>query len=171
MYKPIILLLTSLMLWTLPSPILGDESTKEDFAEYARVMDGEFVGRIILWNDIPGIGKKGDKLTVRWLHKVIQKGNAFSGNGSDDKQGTAASFYYYDGEMKQIRGITVFNGGTVVSSVVVKRGDDTWERKNNSVDPDGTKTESLDVLVVSDGGSTHTWTRDGKPLVWWRLPR
>ncbi len=171
MHKPMMLLVTSLMLWKLPSPVLGDESTKADFTEYARVMDGEWIGRINLWNDIPGIGKKGDKLTVRWVHKVIQSGNAFSGNASDDKHGTASSFYYYEAETKQIRGITVFSGGTVISSVVVKRGNNTWERKNNTVDSDGAKTESLDVLVVSDDGITHTWTRDDKPLVWWRLPR
>ena len=170
MYKLMSLLVASLTLWMLSPPASGDDSTKADFDEYARVIDGEWVGRITLWQDMTDIGKKGDQLTVRWVIKPTQKGNAIIGNGSDGK-GTAASFYYYDAEKKQIRGVTVFNGGTVVSSLVAKRGDNTWGRSNSTVEPDGTKSESLDRLVVSDGGNTHTWTRDGKSQVWWRVPR
>ena len=170
MYKLMSFLVALLTLWTLPRPVFSDDSTKADFTEYARAIDGQWVGRITLWQDMKDIGRKGDQLTVRWVIKPTQKGNAISGNGTDGK-GTAASFYYYDAGKKQIRGVTVFNGGTVASSVVVKRGDNKWERRNRTVEPDGTKSKSLDKLVVSDGGNTHTWTRDGKSQVWWRLPR
>ncbi len=95
MHKPLMFLAVLLTLGTLASSVSGDDSAKADFLDYGRVMGGEWLGKITLWNDIPGIGKKGDKMTVRWVIKVTQGGNAIVGNGSDG-QGTAASFYYYD---------------------------------------------------------------------------
>ena len=170
MYKPMMLSVALLAFCTVEVAVSGQESTKADFTDYGRAMEGEWLGKITLWGDIPGIGKKGDKMTVRWVLEVTQGGNAIVGNGSDG-QGTAAALYYYDVDKKRIKGITVFSGGTVVFSVATKKDGNTWERRNAAVDPDGTKTESLDTLVISDGGSTHTWTRGGESNVWRRVAR
>jgi hypothetical protein len=143
------------------------QSTKADFAEYGKAMNGHWHGNITLWYDMPGIAKKGDKREVRWEIAFPENGSVIVGTGSDG-QVTAASLIYYDVERKQIRGSHVFSYGTVVSYVVHRQDDKTWVRVNTSVDPDGTKTETKDTLVISDGGDTHTWTRDGLPIVFQR---
>ena len=60
MYKPMMLFLASLTFLTLQGAVSGGESSRADFTDYARVMDGEWVGRVSLWEDIPEIGKKAN---------------------------------------------------------------------------------------------------------------
>lgn len=156
---------------TLQSVSAGQEATKADFTEFCKATEGHWRGVIELWQDIPGIGKKGDNLTVDWVFTFAAKGNALVGNGSDDTQGTATSITYYDAEKRQIRGIIVFSGGSIESYIVAKQAPGKWLRLMTTVDPDGTKSEAKDTLVVSAGGNTHTWTRDDRPLTWRRLDK
>jgi hypothetical protein len=167
MHRPIVSTVVFVALATLGSVTSGQESTKADFAQYGRAMDGHWLGNITLWADVPGIGKAGDKKEVRWVQTFTADGNAIVGRGSDGK-GTCNSLYFYDVEKRQVRGIAVFSGGTVVSSVVSRRDNDTWVRRNTAVDPDGTKSETSDTLSISDGGDTHTWTRGDASHVWRR---
>jgi hypothetical protein len=43
----------------------------------------------------------------------------------------------------------------------IRKRDDKWVERMTGSDPDGTKTELVSTLTITDNGNTHTWTGAG----------
>lgn len=169
MYRSLLFGVALLAFVFLEGRAIAQESSVTDFKEFCKATEGHWQGTITLWQDLPGIGKKSDEKTVDWVFNLAVDGNGLVGHASDDSQGSAVSLTYYDVEKRQIKGVIVYSGATVARYVVSKQSAEKWGRLITSANPDGTKSEASDTLVISDGGKTHTWTRDDKPLKWRRL--
>lgn len=169
MFRPMMLIAALFVATTLDSAATGDEMTKADFQEFCKAMVGEWQASVTLVQDLAGIGKSGDKKEVRSVNAITVNGHAIVGNGSDGN-GTATSLIYFDPMKKQIRGTTVFSGGTVITGTYTKK-DGKWVNVSTAVHPDGTKSRGMDTLDISDGGNTHTWTRGDVSNVWRRTSK
>ena len=82
----------------------------------------------------------------------------------------ATSLIYYDTADEQIKGATVYSGGSAATSVIHREGE-MWIRQNSHIEPDGTKTKSTHTLAVLDGGDTQEWTQVNVKNVWRRITR
>ena len=170
MYRMMMLTAACLVFVTVQAVANGQESTRADFDEYCKAMVGTWRSNVTLPQDMPGLGKKGDKFKVRAVNTLAVNGNAIVGKG-DEGKGGAVSLTYYDAEKKQIKGVVAFAGGTVISAIVSKQDNGKWESIRATVKPDGTKTERTSTLVITDEGNTHTWTQDGVSNVWRRTKK
>lgn len=150
-----------------PTP---NRSTRKEFTELFKAMKGHWNGEIELVTDIPGIGKKGDKKSVRVENTATADAKALVGKAQDAAGGEAVILMFFDRGSRQIKRTTVFSGGTVVSAVVFKENGK-WIQVSTATDPDGKKTRGVATLVISDDGDTHTWTRDGVSNVWRRVSK
>jgi hypothetical protein len=143
------------------SVVLGQAEPQDTpLKEYGELIAGRWLGEVTLIADLPGIGKKGEKVvghwTVRWITDKKGLEDEFFGG-----KGTAKSIFFYDPTTKKIRNIGVDSGGTILEMDVWKEGDK-WVSKNWGALADGTKTEGTGVLTVTDGGNTLIIDGTGK---------
>ena len=137
-------------------PAFGQKSTRADFNEFAKTMQGRWVGDVTWITDWPGWGKKGDKITCYAENKIAEDGNAvilrfYGGSGS----GTGITVF--DAGSKQIKETFVSSGGTVWTTVFFKK-DGKWVNIQSGSNADGSKVEAKNMLSISDNGNKHTWT-------------
>jgi hypothetical protein len=138
------------------SPALAQESNRDDFREFCQAWQGRWVGNVTWITDQPGAGKKGEKVTAYSDCKLVDDGGAmivkyYGGDGS------ATWLIAFDAGAKRITGLWITSGGLVTRSIIYRNGDK-WIEKGDGSYPDGTKTEFLYTITISDGGNTHTWT-------------
>ena len=141
------------------SVLLGQTSSRAEFEEYCKAMEGRWVGDVTWIADWPGWGKKGDKITGYWEGRITADGNAllgvfYGGNG----MGTGIT--YYDPGTKQIKGVSVSSGGSVWNNVLFKK-DGKWQQLSTGSNPGGSKIEEKNTLTISNDGNTGTWTGTG----------
>jgi hypothetical protein len=141
------------------SVLIGQTSTRAEFEEYCKAMEGRWVGDVTWIADWPGYGKKGDNVTCYWESRIIADGNALSevyygGNGM------ATGITYFDAGTKQIKGVSVSSGGTVWNWMLFKK-EGKWQSHNTGSNPDGSKIEEKNTLTISNDGNTGTWTGTG----------
>lgn len=152
-------LLAALLLAISASSVFAQEATREDFRDFCRAFTGRWVGDVTWVADWPGFGKKGDKVTAYSEITVTEDGKAlitkfYGGNGS------GTGLVAFDAGARQIRWLWVSSGGHVSHSILYKKGAQ-WVEKGAGSNPDGTKTEYVSMVTVSDNGNTHTWTGSG----------
>ncbi len=139
-------------------PVLGQESTREDFKEFSQAMQGRWVGEVTWITDWPGVGgRKGEKATCYCEIRTTEDGNAvlgkFLGGG-----GSGTWLTVYEAGSKQIKETNVTSGGTVWMTTFSKLKDGTWSGIQTGSNPDGSKIEAKLTLTITDDGDTHTWT-------------
>jgi hypothetical protein len=151
--------ITVLLVAVLASPAFPQESSREDFKEYCKLMQGRWVGDVTWVADWEGFGKRGEKVTAYSESSIAEDGNAligrfFGGNGS----GTGLVFY--DAGAKQIKSVWVSSGGGTGQSIIFKK-DGKWIERGSGSEPNGAKNEFTSTLSITDNGNTHTWTGSG----------
>lgn len=102
------------------APASTQESSREDFQEYCKAVQGRWVGDVTWVADWPGLGKRGEKVTAYWQGTIAQDGNAligkfYGGNGS------STGLTVFDAGAKQIKGMWVTSGGFVGHSLYSTR--------------------------------------------------
>jgi len=137
-------------------PAVAQESSKADFEEFCKAMQGRWVGDVVWTNDWPGLGEKGDKVKAYAEIKIIEDGNAllgrfYGGNGS------ATWLTDYDAASKTIRENWVTSGGTTWTKTWYKE-DGKWVGILEASNPDGSKVESKDILTISENGNKHSYS-------------
>ena len=113
-------LFTAPLLIALAAPAFTQESTREDFKEYCRLLQGRWVGDVTWVADWPGFGKKGEKVTAYCETKIVEDGNVmiqrfFGGPGS------GTGLYAYDATVKQIRLMWADSAGAMSQGIVFKK--------------------------------------------------
>ena len=81
----------------------AQESTREEFVEFCKAIQGRWIGDVTWLTDWPGLGKKGDRVTAYWEGVIIEDGNALHGRfyaGS----GSSSHLVIFDAGAKQIQG-------------------------------------------------------------------
>lgn len=152
-------LFTGLLLIALAAPAFTQEASREDFREYCRLLQGRWVGDVTWVADWPGFGKKGEKVTAYGENKIVEDGNVmiqrfFGGAGS----GTGV--YAYDANAKQIRLMWADSAGAMSQGIAFKK-DGKWFEKASGSLANGTKTQGVSMLTITDNGNTFTWTGSG----------
>ena len=155
----LVTLSTALLMAVLASPAFAQESSREDFREFCQAMQGRWVGDVTWVADWAGFGKKGEKVTAYSENRVAEDGNAlilkfFGGNGS------GTSLIAFDAGAKQIKGMDVSSGGGTGHTVIYREGGK-WVMKGNGSEPDGSKSEFISTLTMTENGNVHTWTGSG----------
>lgn len=122
--------------------------------EYGKVMVGDWeMPEIVLAQDLPGVGKKGDKVAGRASCRWILDGAALAWEGQFG--GVSGKFLnYWDPLAKQIKGFGVDATGTISEEVVTKEGE-RLVSKSETVFPDGKRRRVTDTLIIEQGGATH----------------
>lgn len=122
--------------------------------EYGKVMVGQWEAReIVLAQDLPGVGKKGDKVSGRASCRWILDGAALAWEWQfGGVQGRGLNFW--DPAAKQLKGFGVDATGTISHEVVTKEGEKLVAR-SEAVFPDGKRRKVTDTLTVEEGGATH----------------
>ena len=113
---------TALLVALLAVPALAQKSTRQDFRDFCHAWEGRWVGSVTWVADIPGFGKRGEKVTAYADCRVAHDGNAmitklYGGDGS------ATWIVVYDAGDKQIKGLWVTSGGVVSHSILYKKGE------------------------------------------------
>jgi len=152
--------ITVVLLSFFTSQAIGQQSSHEDFKEFCNTWEGRWVGQVTLVADWKAYGKRGDKVTAYCELKPGEDGNVllarfYGGTGS------ATGVVYFDAGAKQVKWFWVNSGGGVSHDVVYKDGSK-WIVKGAGSEADGTKTEHLNTITISDNGKMHTWTGSGK---------
>lgn len=155
----VVVLSSALLVAFLAAPVFAQESSREDFQEFCKAIQGRWVGDVTWVADWPGLGKKGEKVTCYWEGRVAEDGNVligkfFGGNGSE------TSLIYFDAGAKQVKWTMVSSGGNVTQNVVYRK-DGKWRQKSEGSNPDGTKTRYMSTATISDDGNTWTWEGSG----------
>ena len=150
----------------LARPVVGQETTREDFKKWCSQIEGRWIGDVTWVTDWPGFGKKGDKvtayeeLTMGEGGQVLQ-GRFYGGPGS----GTALT--HYDAGARKIQCRAVSSGGNVWNHVIYKK-DGKWHFETTGSTATGKKITGSSIRHISDDGKTHRWTGtvkiDGKEL-------
>ncbi|MBN1851873.1 MAG: hypothetical protein JW829_04085 [Pirellulales bacterium] len=157
------LLTVVIVVGQLVQTISGNEPLKEFGEDFV----GHWVGESTLPDDMPSIGKKGEKVTghssVRWiLGRKAVEGNWRAGNLS------AKWVAVWDAADKEIRVYGVTSQGDISVSRMSKNGDK-WIWDTSGVSVDGKQRSAFEEMTISDNGSTHTYhitnrMEDGKKL-------
>lgn len=155
----------------LAAPVLAQEakaqeSSRADFDDFCKAMEGRWVGDVVWIADWPGLGKKGDRVTCYCEMTITEDGNAligkFFGGG-----GSGTWLTVYDAGKKQIRETSSNSGGTVFTYVYAKAKDGNLKCRMSGSNPNGDKLKGQFLVTVSDNGNTHSWsgssTTAGKP--------
>lgn len=137
-------------------PAAGQQSTRQDFIDFAKAMSGRWVGAITWVTDWPGIGKRGDKATGYSEIKLTEDGNALIGRFFGGI-GSQTWLTVYDAANKQIRENGVDTGGTIWTCIYSKSGTQ-WSGTQTGCLANGSRMESKLLLTIADNGNTHTWT-------------
>lgn len=156
----LVALSTALLVAILASNVFAQESTREDFREFCEAIQGRWVGDVTWVADWPGFGKKGDKVTAYFEGKIAEDGHALVGRFFGGT-GSGTSLIIFDAGAKQIKWIGVDSAGGVSHDIIYKDGKK-WVDKSVGSKADGTKTEYLSTITISNNGNTHTWTGSGK---------
>ena len=140
-------------------PVIGQETTREDFEKRCSLMEGRWIGDVTWVTDWPEFGKRGDKVTAYFEGRVTEDGNAvvtkfFGGSGSE------TGLVYYDAAAKRIHGNFVSSGGTLFRLTIWPDGDK-WIHAVDITLPDGTKGAMKNVCVFAADGKTLTIHRNG----------
>jgi len=134
-------------------------TTHEDFDEYCKLNEGRWVGDVTFQADLPGLGKKGEKVTAYYEGTMTEDGNVLIEKFYEGK-GTGTGFTVYDAGTKQIETVWMSSGGHKEDAKVYRLGDK-WIAENTGCMPDGTKTESLVTLFFTDNGNKLLITGSG----------
>lgn len=156
----VVVLSSALLVAFLASPVLAQESSRKDFQEFCKAMEGRWVGDVTWVADWPAYGKRGEKVTAYFEGKIVEDGHALIGRFFGGI-GSGSSLLIFDAGAKQIKWIWVNSGGSVSYDTIYKDGKK-WMSKSVGSNADGTKTEYLSTITMSDNGKTHTWTGSGK---------
>ena len=137
------------------SPTLSQTATRAEFEEFCQDHVGRWVGEVALTADSPGLGKKGDKVTMYWDGQLAADGNTilaryYRGNVA------GVGMRYYDPGAGQIKQAGVNSDGTVSHGIFFKQ-DGVWKYSGTSGGTDGTRSEANLWVEISDDGDTHTW--------------
>ena len=152
------------------------QSTRADFKEFCKAMEGRWIGEVIFVTDWPGFSKKGDKVTGYTDFRISHNGNVLEGRFNAGP-GSGAGLFHYDAGKKQIQGRWVSSGGTVWNQVIYKK-DGQWHEHETGSIADGRPIEMSSIRYISDGGKTHRRSgsvkiggKDQDPLrdVWRRI--
>ena len=129
------------------------QSSRADFKEFCKVMEGRWIGKVVWAADWPGFGKKGDKVTGYSDFRVSHDGSVMQGRFNAGP-GAGVGLYHYDAGKKQIQGRWVSSGGNVWNLVIYKKDGQWHEHETGSV-ADGRPIEMSSIRHISDGGKTH----------------
>ena len=147
------------------TPALAQESSRADFDELLKAMQGRWVGDVTWVADLPGIGKEGDKVRCYVENVVTEDGNAilsrfFGGNGS------GTSIFFYDAASKEITQRIITSNGATWRRVFQKE-DSNWSIVVSGSNSEGSKVKGKLFITVSDNGNKHSWsgatTTGGEP--------
>ena len=153
-----------------PTLAVGDndelQSSREDFEEFCRVMEGRWIGDVIWITDWPGFGKKGDKVIAYQEWRVVEGGKGLLGRFYGGP-GSGSTLVRYDVRTRQIRDRSVSSGGSVWNHLIYKK-DGKWHYKTSGSTGEGKKITGSSIRHISDDGKTHrwlgTWEIDGNKL-------
>lgn len=131
----------------------AQESTREDFNDYCRMMEGRWIGDVVWVADWPGFGNKGDKVTAYLDWKVTDGGHALVGKYYGGA-GSGTILTCFDAGSRQIKETAVSSGGTVWNTIIFRK-DGKWMSKSTGSNPDGSEIVGNSVINISDDGKTH----------------
>lgn len=146
----------ALLAIVLSMPAAAQESSRQDFDDFCQAWEGRWVSQRTLAIDDPGFGEAGDTFTSYADCKIEHDGNAMICKLYAGK-GTGTWIVGYDAGEKKIKGLWITSGSVFAPSVIYREADN-WVQTSHATQPDGTKVESTATIVVSDAGTTHTWT-------------
>ena len=129
------------------------QSTRADFQEFCKAMEGRWVGEVVWVADWPGFGKKGDKITGYSDFRISHNDNVLQGRFNAGP-GSGVGLYHYDAGQKQIQGRWVSSGGSVWNVVIYKHAGQWHEHETGSV-ADGRPISMSSIRHISDDGKTH----------------
>ena len=146
----------AILVLMLAPPAVAQESSRADFDELCKAMQGRWVGDVYWITDWPGFGKKGDKVQGYVEIRVIEDGNAllgrfYGGNGS----GTWVTTY--DAASRMIKDSWVSSGGTTWTKTWYKE-DGRWVGVLEGSNADGSKIKAKDILTISENGKKHSYS-------------
>jgi hypothetical protein len=141
------------------SPTFAQESSQADFQEFCETWHGRWVGDVTWGADLPGLGKRGEKVIGHWEAKMAADGNAlaatmYAGTGS------STQLIFFDPGAKKIRLLWVESSGALCEGTQYKKNGK-WTREDSCVYPDGKKRQIAHTVTITDGGNTHTWEGTG----------
>lgn len=137
-------------------PAFAQQSPREDFREYCRANTGRWVGDVALVMDVPGFGKRGEKMTAYGEITLTEDGHVLRGQFVGGP-GTWTWMAVYDPAAKQIRLSGADSGGNVWTSRVAKQGG-AWSVIESGTLADGAKYEGRYTLTFSADGTRRTWS-------------
>jgi hypothetical protein len=128
-------------------------STAKDLQEYGNAMVGRWEAEIVLAEDLPPVGKKGEKFKstadIAWM---------FDKKGLDIRYTYAGvpyqGYIVWDPASRRIIETGCDSQGTIWQNQIAKE-DGLWVVRFNGTTPDGKKIIQKDTLRVEDGGNTH----------------
>ena len=138
-------------------PLLLDQDQSRPTHDH-RVASGVGVGEPTCWR--PAYGKRGDKVTAYVEINVVEDGNAMTGRLFGGR-GSATFVGFFDAGAKQIKWLWVNSGGATEQALINQK-DGKWTFQGTGSLSDGTKTEYVSTVTISDNGNMHTWTGSGK---------
>ena len=136
------------------SGVSAQESTREEFREYCKMVEGRWIGATTLAADSP-FGKKGDKVTTHFDSVLVSDGNVLIGRFTAG-DGTLSWIVSYDPGAKKIKVVSVSSGGGYGEAVLAKN-DGKWSGRGSGTTSDGKPFRRTRSLTISEAGQTHTW--------------
>jgi len=135
---------------------LAQQSTFADFEAYRDAMVGRWVGEVTWITDWPGLGVKGEKTIAHSENRSEADGRLmtmsfYGGNG------TSRSIVIFDAAAGEIRETGSDSGGTTWVCSISRQGGQ-WSSRCTGSLADGTPTEGVNTVTISDNGNTHVWT-------------
>lgn len=140
--------------FTLPS--FAQESSREDFEEFCKAWEGRWVSESKLKENAPGVGEKGDKVTVYADCKILADGKAmvctiYSGAGNGILM---VAFNPHEMRIK-----TMFAGADGgQSNGIMFKEDGLWIQESTGSTQDGEELTARYTVTITNQGETHTWT-------------
>lgn len=138
----------------------SQDTTAADFAEFRKMMEGRWIGKVTWVADWPGLGKQGDVVTGYMDIRSDGDGNVLVGE-FDGGEGSGLGMWYYDAAARRIRVTYVDSGGTVDTLTYFKQ-DGQWIESGTGSLRDGTKTSYKGTMEFSDDGTNLTFRGQGK---------
>jgi hypothetical protein len=149
----------ALLVAVLILPTVTQGSTREEFKEYCRALQGRWIGDVTWVADWPSFGKRGDKVTCYFEGGVAEDGNVMKARFIGGI-GAGTAIYYFDPGTKEIRSLWVNTGGGVERGTIRKSGDK-WLLETSGCLKDGTKVKYTTMVTFADNGNTSTRTGSG----------
>ena len=127
-------------------------TTREDFEEYCRLNQGRWVGEVKLDAGLPGVGKKGEKVTAYYNGTIAEDGNALIAHQYGGK-GSSTLITVFDTSAKQIKHTYISSNGSI-NHAVTSKSDGKWIERGTRINSDGSKTKTSVSLTFSNNGNT-----------------